>query len=138
MQQPMALFLAGVSGLPISQIQINPGFTPPGNIIASESGDQTIGYPTISYSFTNVYEFSEGWFKGLELGASVSSYWRYKYYYYYGQGVTPTGAEEGRALFYLPDSTLVNPILGYSRKFGRIVWSTHLNISNVFEAIIRS
>jgi hypothetical protein len=122
--------LTGVSGLPISQIQINPGFTPPGNIIAVDSGDQTTGYPAFSFSFTNVYTFNSGWLNGLSVGASISSRWKYKYYYYYANGVTPTGA--GRTLFYLPNQTLVNPILGYTRKFRHITWSTQFNIYNVF------
>lgn len=122
--------LTGVSGLPISDIQINPGFTPPGNIVAAASGDETTGYPEFSINCTNVYAFDHGPLKGLELGTSVRSYWKYKYYYFYASGVTPTGS--GRTLFYLPSRTELDPILAYSRKVGRFEFRTQLNIYNLF------
>jgi hypothetical protein len=122
--------LTGVSGLPISDIQINPGFTPPGNIVAAASGDQTTGYPEYGFNFTNVYTFTGGLLRGVDVGGTLSADWKYKYYYYYANGVTPTGS--GRTIYYLPSGAQFNLILGYSHKIGRLTWSTHLNIYNLF------
>lgn len=123
----------GVSGLPMSYYQLNTaltGIVPAGTIIAAEAGDQSTGYPAYSANLTSIYTFSDGALKGLELGGSVSAEWEYKYYYYFANGVTPTGA--GRTLYYLPNDCTVNPIIAYTHKFGRISFTTQLNIYNLF------
>jgi len=47
--------LTGATGLPISNIQINPGFVPPGEILTTKQGDATTGYPELSLNYTNTY-----------------------------------------------------------------------------------
>jgi len=121
--------VTGISGLPISMIQISPATPPPGNIVAAAAGDDTTGYPEFSMNYTNVYSFDHGWLKGFMVGGTLRAYWKYKYYYYYANGVTPTGS--GRTLYYLPNEGQVSLILGYSFKMKRVKWSTQLNVYNL-------
>jgi outer membrane receptor protein involved in Fe transport len=121
--------LTGVTGLPISAMQINPGFTPPGRIPATVAGDLTTGYPKYSFNYTNLYTFSSGWAKGVRLGGTVSLTWQQRGHYYYPRGV---GLDSERTLFYRPDRRRVDLIAGYERRFGRFTWNTQLNIANLF------
>jgi hypothetical protein len=128
----------GAPGQPISQIQINaavnPTITnyipPPGVITAVRQGDLTTGYPEFATVLTNNYKFSSGWARGLSVGGTVRSYWKYRYYYYYTNGISPSGG--GRTLFYKPNTTMFDGLVGYSRKFGRVTWTSQLNIYNLF------
>lgn len=119
----------GAVGLPISQIQINPGFVPPASVEVARAGDQTTGYPTYSLAFTNVYTVPTGWLKGLRVGGTARAAWDIRRYYYYVATVAP-GAP--RQLFAYPTMSQFDGLLGYSRRFGRYTWSTQLNVSNVF------
>jgi outer membrane receptor protein involved in Fe transport len=119
----------GAVGLPISQIQINPGFTPPSSIEVARSGDLTTGYPTWGTSFTNVYNVSSGPLKGLKIGGTGRIAWDLRRYYHYVATVAPG---EPRELFRYPTMVQFDGILGYSRKFGRYTWSTQLNVANLF------
>jgi hypothetical protein len=122
--------LTGVSGLPISQMQINPGFTLPGLITGTLAGDATMGYPQFSANATSVYTFPTGWLKGFSLGGTVRAAWKYRAYYYFASGVTPDAS--GRTLFYLPNQGYFDLITGYTFKFGRISWHSQLNVTNMF------
>jgi outer membrane receptor protein involved in Fe transport len=121
--------LTGVAGLPISAQQINPGFTPPGYIRTSTEGDRTSGYPEYSFTCTNVYTFREGWLRGFRFGGSLLLGWRQASFYYYPAGVA---LQSGRQVLYrYPDQRRFDLIAGYSRRFGRLTWSTQLNVSNL-------
>ncbi len=120
--------LTGVTGLPISAIQITPPFALPGTINAFTKGDQTFGYPQFSANLTSVYTVAHGPLKGLDLGGTVSGSWKALQYYYYPNGYTPGAA---RLPFYAPTSGRADLILGYSHKFGRFVWRSQLNVNNL-------
>ena len=124
--------LTGATGLPISQLQINPGFKPPGTIITNVAGEKSTGYPTYSFVFTNNYTFTEGPVKGLSIGGTASLGWQYRQFYYYPLGLSdPNNAP--RSLFMWPTQTRFDGVLGYTRKFGkRYGFTTQLNISNMF------
>lgn len=124
--------LTGVTGLPLSAYQLNPaltGVTPPGSIVAVQSGDATTGYPQYSLNLTSVYTFAEGWMKGIRVGGTVFGSWKVREYYYYPSGISP-GAP--RVLYSYPNEGQVNLIAGYEHKFRRTTWSTQLNVTNLF------
>ena len=118
----------GIAGLPISRMQINPGFTPPPSIEVARSGDQTTGYPTYSLATTSVYTVPSGLLKGLRFGGTARAGWDLRAFYYFVSAVAP-GAP--RALFRYPTMSQFDGILGYSRKVGRYVVSTQVNVNNV-------
>ncbi len=124
--------LTGVTGLPVSAIQINPGFKPPGNIVTNIAGEKSTGYPEYSFVFTNHYSFTEGFAKGFSVGGTVSLGWKYRQFYYYPNGLAdPNNAP--RALFLWPTQTRFDGVIGYSRKIGkRYGFTSQLNISNLF------
>ncbi len=124
--------LTGATGLPISKIQINPGFTPPGTIVTNIAGEKSTGYPTYSFVFTNNYTFSEGFAKGISIGGTVSLGWQYRQYYYYPNGLSdPNNAP--RSLYMWPTQTRFDGVIGYSRRIGkRYGFRTQLNIANMF------
>lgn len=124
----------GLGGLPWQQAQILPafangGFTVPGTIVVFEPGDKTCGYPEFSLNLTNLYSFSRGWMNGFSVGGAAVFQCREPGYYYFPDGVTPTAP---RALFWMPNSTTFELILGYTRRFARVTWSVQLNVDNVF------
>jgi outer membrane receptor protein involved in Fe transport len=121
--------LTGVTGLPITAQQINPGFTVPGTIPVATAGEETIGYPKYSAMFTNIYTFATGWLKGCRLGGTVSRTWQNRGYYFYPQGVTPGAI---RLVYFRPNLTQVNLITGYSWQWGRYPLSAQLNVNNLF------
>jgi len=131
--------LTGVTGLPIAQQQINASanpnnsgyLSPPGVIPVTVSGDATTGYPEYAVNWTNVYEFplGQGWLSGFKVGGTLSAQWKLREYYYYTSGVSVGAA---RALESFPNLTTFNGIFGYSHKFKRILWSSQLNITNMF------
>ncbi len=130
----------GVTGLPISSIQIdasnNPLITgyiaPPGAITPVMSGDKATGYPVWSFHLTNSYTIASGWLKGLKLGGTVHTTSQYRAYYYYTKGLNGTIGGGGRQIFFMPGGMTFDGILGYSRRFRRVTWSTQLNVYNLF------
>ncbi len=124
--------LTGATGLPISAIQINPGFTPPGRIVTNVAGEKSTGYPAYSMILTNNYTFVHGWLRGLSVGGTASLGWQYRQFYYYPNGLSdPNNAP--RALFYWPTQVRFDGIFGYSHALGRrYVISTRLGINNMF------
>ncbi|MEY2881371.1 MAG: hypothetical protein RLZZ15_3751 [Verrucomicrobiota bacterium] len=124
--------LTGATGLPISALQINPGFKPGGTIVTNVAGEKSTGYPTYSMVFTNHYTFSQGWMKGFSIGETVSLGWGYRQFYYYPNGLADP-SNSPRDLFIWPTQARFDGILGYARKIGRkLEFSTQLNISNLF------
>ncbi len=123
--------LTGVAGLPISALQIapNPASPPPVNIPVSLSGEKTVGYPLYSASFTNLYDVSAGPLRGFKIGGTTRLGWKYRNYYYYPSGIVPGIS---RSLFSYPTQVQFDLITGYTRKLGRYVFSTQLNVANLF------
>ena len=125
--------LTGVTGLPISAMQVNTalsGFSVPGSVIVAQAGDQTLGYPKYSVNFTNLYTFSSGPARGIEVGGTVSGSWKAGEYYYYPNGVNAAGLQQ-RTLLTAPVQGRIDLILGYTHRFRRVTWSTQMNINNL-------
>ena len=124
--------LTGATGLPVSALQINPGFKPPGTIVTNVAGEKSTGYAKYSFVFTNHYTFSEGFLKGVSIGGTVSLGWQYRQYYFYPNGLADP-ANSPRELFVWPTQTRFDGLLGYRRKFGsRYEFATQLNVANMF------
>ncbi len=122
--------LTGAVGLPVSQMQIKPSFTPVGTIPIMTSGDQVQGYPQISVNYESVYTFDRGPLKGLRAGGAFQGNWKYTAFYFYPVGLSnnPTN----RALYSWPTRTLFTAILGYDWAWRRYRISHQLNVNNVF------
>jgi hypothetical protein len=119
----------GATGLPISAMQINPGFTPPGEIPVTIAGEGTTNYPKVSANFTSMYTFSEGWLRGFRAGGTLMASWKNRRYYYYPSGINVEG---NRELFSFPTQFRADLILGYSWQVRtRYSVSTQLNVRNV-------
>jgi len=124
--------LTGATGLPISKIQINPGFTPAGTIVTNVAGEKSVGYPTTSFVYTSNYTFNEGWVKGVSIGGTASVGWKYRQYYFFPNGLSDPN-NSPRSLFYWPTQTRFDAILAYRHRFAhRYEFTTQLNINNVF------
>jgi outer membrane receptor protein involved in Fe transport len=98
-----------------------------GTVVFANKGEPVIGAPKYRVVFTNNYQFSEGWFKGLGLGVtarwdgSIGTIW------YNEPGSTV------RKLYSQPNITpQINALVSYRRKLGRVEWQTQLNVNNVF------
>jgi hypothetical protein len=132
---PTNPILTGVTGLPISKLQIASNGTVPGSILVAATGDVTVGYPKYSFNSTGIYTVSEGKLRGFRLGGTLSSLQQRRGYYYYPAGVSsvdPLNPNKGRTLFYYPNMTTFNLISGYSWKLGKWPVSTQLNVNNLF------
>lgn len=122
--------LTGVTGLPISDLQINPGFTPPGEVATTIAGEKTTGYGEYSLNYTSMYTFTEGRLRGLRVGGNLALDWRNRAFYFYPNGTSGTNPK--REAFYWPRTQRVSLILGYDLRFRRYGFSTQLNVNNVF------
>ena len=122
--------LTGVNGLPISSLQINPGFTPPGTVVVSENGDVTSNHAEFSLNVTSMYTFSTGWLRRFRIGGTAMFAWKNRGYYYYPTADTSPTAP--RDLYYRPATANFNLIAGYSVKRGKYTLSSQLNINNLF------
>ncbi|MBI5769935.1 MAG: TonB-dependent receptor plug domain-containing protein [Verrucomicrobia bacterium] len=124
--------LTSATGLPISAIQINPGFKPAGTIVTNVAGEKSTGYAKYSMVFTNHYTFSEGWLKNVSIGGTVSLGWQYRHYYFYPNGLADPN-NSPRELFMWPTQARFDGLLGYRRKIGkRYEFATQLNVANMF------
>jgi len=120
--------LTGRTGLPFSAIQYN--FADPGGYqsvyIVKKKDEATVGYPVFRINLTNDYTFSEGYAKGIHVGASVALAWENRTYYY----ATPD------RLRHLYSASLENPMVngwfGYKHKFNHVTWNSQVNINNLF------
>ena len=124
--------LTGVTGLPISALQIapNPTSPPPGVLVVTSAGDIVSGAPRFSMSTVGVYTVPSGALKGVRIGGTGTFAWKTSMYYYYSQGISNITAP--RVMFYEPTQALFNGILGWEHKFRKVNFSTQVNISNVF------
>jgi outer membrane receptor for ferric coprogen and ferric-rhodotorulic acid len=120
--------LTGVTGEPLSKMQYNwsdPNHTN-GQTIVARKGEATVGYAQYTLNLTQFYTFnSDNWMKGIGLGGSVSTGFKYRTYFYN----SPDGS---RNLYSAPTITTVNGIFSYQRKFKRVGWQTQVNINNLF------
>jgi outer membrane receptor protein involved in Fe transport len=123
--------LTGRTGLPISAMQINPGFTPPESIVTALAGDATTAYPEYSVNLTNFYTINRGILRGVSLGESAVLGWKQRNFYYYPNGIG-NGVTSPRALFKYPIRPQFGLIVSYERKVGKVGVSSQLNINNVF------
>lgn len=121
--------LTGAVGLPISKLQINPGFAPIGQIPTSVAGELTTGYPEVSANFSGMYSVTEGRLRGVRIGSTFRVGWFNRKYYYYPNG--PGNPTSRRQIFYYPTQTSINPTLGYTHRFHRVTWATQLNVTNI-------
>ncbi|MGH8016984.1 MAG: TonB-dependent siderophore receptor [Opitutaceae bacterium] len=121
--------LTGVTGLPISDIQITPGFPLPGEVPVAIEGEETVGYPKYSLSMTNMYSFNRGFLEGFRIGGTVSLKLDRRNHYYFPNGVQPG---KSRAVFDYPDMTEVGLIAAYDWKIGRYSILAQLNVDNLF------
>jgi outer membrane receptor protein involved in Fe transport len=119
----------GVAGLPISDIQITPPFAVATVIPVTAKGDHDAGTPELIATFTSVYSFDKGWLKGFEAGGTISMEAENYQDYYFPTGVTNSLA---RSVFTLPADTQFDLIVGYTRKFRKVTFSSQLNVSNLF------
>ncbi len=120
----------GQAGLPISAIQITPSFQVPGKITFFRKGDHTFGYPKYSLVLTNLYEFNQGWAKGIRVGGTVAGSWKMLQYYYFPNGSASLNPQ--RLPFYYPNDIRLDGILGYTHRFKHFTFATQLNIINMF------
>ena len=120
--------LTGATGLPISKLQINPGFAPPSEIPVTVAGEGTTNYPAISSNFTGTYTFTEGALRGLRAGGTATVAWQNRRYYYYPNGVSAGAARE---LFSFPTQVRFDLLLGYEKKFARYTLGAQLNVGNL-------
>jgi hypothetical protein len=122
--------LTGRTGLPISRLQIDPGFTPPGEVSTTVAGEKTTGYALYAINYTSMYTFSSGPAKGLRMGGNVALGWKNRAFHYYPEGTS--SANPKREAFYWPTTCRVNLTLGYDFRFKRFGVSTQLNVMNLF------
>jgi outer membrane receptor protein involved in Fe transport len=120
--------LTGATGLPISAIQINPGFVPPGTVPTSVAGEATTNYPELAANLTAIYTFDDSFLKGFRLGGSMQVGWFNRDYYYYPQG---PGVGAPRLLYNTPTNTRVDLVTGYTHRFRRVTFDTQLNVNNL-------
>jgi outer membrane receptor protein involved in Fe transport len=129
--------ITGATGLPISQMQINPGFTPPAEIPVTEAGERSTNNAALSANFTSIYTFSEGVLRGFRAGGSALFSWDNRGYYYYPNGVTVGGKRE---LFSYPTMARFDAILGYDwrvrRKYSLGVQLNVRNVTNHYKVLI--
>ena len=123
--------LTGATGLPISAMQINPGFKPAGTIVTNVAGEKSTGYAKYSTVFTNNYTFSQGWMRGISIGGTASVGWQYRQYYFYPNGLADP-SNSPRDIFMWPTQTRFDGLLSYRRKLGRYEFATQLNVYNLF------
>ena len=96
----------------------------------ARAGEPTLGHPLYRFVFTNTYNFSEGWFRGATLGGTVR--WdidkRTNWY------TEPDGKGGNIRTLYKESSVnpQVSPFVAYSRKIGRTMFRTQMNVNNVF------
>lgn len=123
--------LTGVTGLPISALQIAPlaDAPPVGTVVVSKAGDLAAGNPNYSANLTSIYTVGSGLLRGVKFGGTVAKSWKITSYRYYEGGAA---GGKPRLTFHMPRPVRFDAILGYERKIGRYAFSTQLNITNLF------
>lgn len=118
----------GRLGLPITQHQL--GFVPPTQeFLARRGGERTTGFPRHSFSLTSMYDFKEGWLKGVSAGVNGRADFDNIRYYY-----NDAAAGNVRRALKAADAASLNLIVRYQFKFGRrLAFSTQINLNNIFD-----
>ncbi len=131
-----ASIITGEAGRPISEYQLT-GVTPLKRIETSRNGERTTGYPEVSCNLVTTYTVPSGAWRGFKIGATVGMSFKIADLYYYENGYYD-GAP--RKIFMRPDQYRYNLLVGYQRRIGKVVFSTQINVNNVFndsEILIR-
>jgi hypothetical protein len=78
-------------------------------------------------SFTNKYDFTEGWARGFSIGLSISDDFQNRTYYY-------SNPDRSRVLFSAPELGMqFHPFFIYQRKiFRNLMWRSQVNVANIF------
>jgi outer membrane receptor protein involved in Fe transport len=119
----------GEVGRPMSEYQLT-GVTPLQAATTSLRGERTTGYPEVSLNLTNTYTLQRGPLKGLRLGVTVIGEWERNDFYYYENGY----AEDApRLLHKRPALVRANLLCSYTRRFGRLLWTSQLLVTNLFD-----
>jgi hypothetical protein len=129
----------GRTGLPISSIQYAWGDPNGHNGVLAPvvAGQSTTGYYHYTVAMTNFYDFTTGRLKGFGIGNTFTGGYQFRSHYYpdYNAGGTTSTKifDLQRKLYVRPTTVQFDLILRYKRKiFGRYVWSTQLNVKNLF------
>ncbi|HEY8994634.1 MAG TPA: TonB-dependent receptor plug domain-containing protein [Lacunisphaera sp.] len=128
----------GVTGLPISAMQYN--YVNPNNgvITVVAAGDKNTGINEYSFNLQNSYSFDAGPLKGLSIFFDVQRTIKNRAYYTITFPAGSTNTLQGvRSLYRMPDLTVCGLGLSYTHKLpgklDKYVWSTRLNIKNLFD-----
>jgi outer membrane receptor protein involved in Fe transport len=119
----------GVTGLPISDVQYN--YTSPypdGVYTIYAEGDKNTGFNQYSFNLQSKYTFSSGRLKGLGVFGDVRTYFQNRAYYVFDSDT------QTRSLYRIPRTTIFNAGVHYSFRIrDRYVWTTQLNVRNLFD-----
>lgn len=120
-------------GRPVSEIPY--AFNDPaglnGVLVLSQSGEPTIGHPLYRFVFTNTFDFTEGFLRGMTVGGTVR--WDIDKRTYWYSEPNANGGGSVRKLYQETDvNPQVSPFLSYRRKIGRYAFRTQLNVNNIF------
>ena len=119
----------GVVGLPLAQHQL--GFVSPlaNGVVIQQPGETATGFPMNSFSTSAIYTFPrEGILPGVSFGPTFVGKTQVQGYFY-------NNASGQRVLRRFPNQLITSLMLGYTRKFGRYLWNTQLNVNNVLDEI---
>ncbi len=120
------------TGLPAAEIPYAYGdpYGYKGVAAVAKANEPTVGQPLYRFVFTNTYDVTGGWFRGISLGATVRCDFDKPSYWYNepdGKGGTT------RKLFKSADvNPQVSPFLAYVKRFGRREFRAQLNVNNIF------
>lgn len=129
----------GRTGLPLSAIQYNFNNVQGGEITVINDGEKNTGINEYTVNLQSNYTFDRGWLKGFGVFTAVRAFYNNQAFY---TSVFPTAAtgratQATRVLHRLPTAAVTDVAFSYKRKlgpkFGNVVWSTQVNINNVFD-----
>ncbi len=118
------------NGLPVSAIPYT--FSNPfsGTYQVSETGEPVVGNPLYRITFTNTYDFTGRYLRGLTIGGSIR--WDIdKRTYWYREPNATTGVFERHLYSEVAINPQIDPFIRYQRKFRRVTFRTQVNIYNL-------
>jgi outer membrane receptor protein involved in Fe transport len=139
---PIALMHGGASatgatGLPLSAMQYNWANAGNGVVTVVGKGEKNTGIDEYTLNFQSNYVFSTGRLKGFGIFTAVRTNYNNRAFYtrVFPTSTSGTALQAQRVLYRLPRTTVVDFNVSYSRPlWGKYVWSTQLNINNVFDS----
>jgi hypothetical protein len=96
-------------------------------VVVTEAGQKTVTYPVYQFNFVNTYQFASGPLKGLGALLSLTKQWQWRNFYYN----TPTSGGNPSLWSQASLGWQINLNPFYEHKFGRFLWRTQLNITNL-------